>query len=769
MRSGINVKKRDGSLEPLDIDKIHLMVESSCEGLSDVSPSQIEMNANLQFYDGIPTSGIQSILVRSASDLISLEDPNYQYVASRLLLFHLRKVVFGSAWEDVFYSLRDHIIKLIALGLYDSEIINWYSDKELEELNDCIDHSKDYNFTHSALRQVIDKYLVQNRTTKRVYETPQYMYMMIALVLFHEYPKDVRLDYVKKYYKAISDHKINLPTPILAGVRTPNRQYSSCVLIDVNDSLDGIFSSDVAIGQYTARRAGIGLNIGRIRGINSQIRGGEVSHTGVIPFLKKFEATSGCCTQNGIRGGASTAYCMIWHQEILDIIVLKNNKGSENNRVRNMDYGIQISKLFYKRFIDKKTITLFSPHDVPELVKYWGLPEFDELYEKYENDDSITKKVVDAQELFFSLMKERSETGRIYIMNIDHANTHSSFSIPVSMSNLCVEVILPTKPINLFDNKHEGEIALCILSAVNLGKIKDVKEIEELSDLICRSLNALIDQQDYIFPEAKKSAVNRRPIGVGFIGLAEYLAKNGVGYDERAFHLVHQVSEYLQYYLLKSSNEQAKESNFCHKYLDTKYYNNILPIDTYKPDINEFANFPLELPWEDLRYDIKKYGLKNSTLTAQMPSESSSVVANTTNGIEPPRDFLTIKKSKKGVLKQIVPDYNKLKDNYTLVWDMKGNDNYLKINAIIQKFFDQSISTNTYYNPEHYENGEIPMSVMIKDILNSYKWGLKTLYYHNTFDGKTELMEEKPMSDEELLKEIYELSKDVNDCGACTI
>lgn len=769
MNSTINVTKRNGSLEPLNVDKIHKMVAAACDGLADVSASQIEMNANLQFYDKIPTSGIQSILVRSASDLISLDNSNYQYAAARLLLFHLKKTIFGSIHKNTGVPLKEHISNLISLGLYDKNIIDWYSDEEFDELYKVIDNNKDYKFTHSALRQIIDKYLVQNRTTKKVYEMPQYMYMMISLVLFHEYPKDVRLDYVKRYYEAISDHKINLPTPILAGVRTPNLQYSSCVLVDVEDSLDGIFSADVVLGQYTARRAGIGLNVGKIRGVNSQIRGGEVSHTGIVPFLKKFEATSGCCTQNGIRGGAVTSYCMIWHQEISDIVVLKNNKGSENNRVRNMDYGIQISKLFYQRLLNKKKITLFSPHDVPELVKNWGLPEFDELYEMYERDDSIPKTTVDAQELFFSIMKERAETGRIYIMNVDHANTHSPFNIPVSMSNLCAEVILPTSPVNIFNNKHEGEIALCILSAVNLGKINNLDEIEEVTDLICRSLNCLIDLQDYAFIEAKKSAVNRRPIGVGFIGLAEYLAKHNVGYEESAFKLVHQVSEYIQYYLLKSSNQQAKESNFCHKYLDTKYYNGILPIDTYKSDINTFADFPLELPWEELRSNIKKHGLRNSTLTAQMPSESSSVVANTTNGIEPPRDFLTIKKSKKGTLKQIVPGYNKLKNNYTLAWDMTSNTNYLKICAIIQKFFDQSISTNVYYNPEHYPNGEIPMSVMVGDLLNAYKWGIKTLYYHNTFDGKTEQVEETPMSDKELLQEIYELSKDIDDCGACTI
>ena len=763
----INVKKRNGTLEPLDIEKIHAMTIKACEGLEDISASQIEVNARLQFYDGITTSAIQSILVRSAADLISIEDPNYQFAAARLLLFGLTKVVYGSSWQNK-PKLKDHIQLMIANGLYDSEIIKWYSDEEFDILESYINYDLDMNFSYASLRQIIDKYLIQNRTTKHIYETPQQMYMLIALVLFHNYPEDVRLDYVKRYYDAISTHKINLPTPILAGVRTPNRQYSSCVLIDVEDSLNGIFSSDVVLGQYTAKRAGIGLNIGKIRGINSQIRNGEVSHTGIIPFLKKFEATGGCCTQNGIRGGAITAYCPIWHQEIEDIIVLKNNKGSENNRVRNIDYAIQISKLFYERFLRNEQITLFSPHNVPNLIDKFGLPEFDELYIKYENDNSIPKTKINAKHLFYSLMTERFETGRIYIMNIDHSNSHSSYNIPITMSNLCCEVTLPTSPVNILDGNNDGEIALCILSAVNISKIDKLNELEEITDLICRGLNELITHQEYLFPQSEIPTIRRRSLGIGIIGLAEFLAKNKLGFQKEAFPLIHKVAEYLQYYLLKSSNEQAKENGKCLDFDTTKYSKGILPIDTYKSDINEFANFPLELPWEDMRNSIKKYGLYNTTLTAQMPSESSSVVADTTNGVEPPRDYLVVKKSKKGTLKQLLPSIKKNKKYYTLAWENKDNSTHLKIMAILQKFMDQSISTNVYYNPENFKNREVPMSVLIKDTLDAYKYGLKTLYYANTYDSKVDPneKEDKKLTNEEWLAQIENVK---NDCDACAI
>jgi ribonucleoside-diphosphate reductase alpha chain len=593
------------------------------------------------------------------------------------------------------------------------------------------------------------------------------MYMMIALTIFAEYPKETRLSYVKRYYDAISKHKINIPTPIMAGVRTPLRQFASCVLVDVDDTLDSIFSSDMAIGRYVAQRAGIGINAGRIRGINSKIRGGEVQHTGVVPFLKKFEATVRCCTQNGIRGGSATVHFPIWHQEIEDILVLKNNKGTEDNRVRKLDYSIQISKLFYERFIQDGEITLFSPHDVPGLYDSFGLPEFDALYVQYEKDPSIKKKTVKAQELILSLLKERAETGRIYIMNIDHCNSHSSFKDKVEMSNLCQEITLPTYPIQHIDDTS-GEIALCILSAINVGKVKSDEELEELCELSVRGLDELIDYQKYPVEAAEIATKARRSLGIGFIGLAHYLAKLGFNYDsQEAWDAVHGLSESFQYYLLKASNQLAKEKGYCKYFGRTKYSDGILPVDTYKKDVDEITTNQLQHDWENLRTSILEHGLRHSTLSAQMPSESSSVVSNATNGIEPPRGFLSVKKSKKGPLKQIVPQYHALKNNYTLLWDMPSNRGYINIVAVMQKFFDQAISGNWSYNPENYPDNEVPVSVMANDFLTTYKMGWKTSYYQNTYDIKTdEVVEEKPNL-QDLLSELSSVEE--GECESCAV
>ena len=552
MSNGTKVVKRNGKTEPLDLNKLHIMVEEACKDLAGVSASQVEMQSGIQFYDGITTAEIQEILIRSASDLIDLDHPNYQFVAARLLLFALRKQLFGRMHECP--TVKQHVDQCIKRGVYDAEIADLYTDEEFDKLQSFIDHSRDYLFTYAGLRQVVDKYLVQDRSSGGVYETPQFMYMMIALTIFAEYPKETRMSYVKRYYDAISRHKINIPTPIMAGVRTPLRQFASCVLVDVDDTLDSIFSSDMAIGRYVAQRAGIGINAGRIRGINSKIRGGEVQHTGVVPFLKKFEATVRCCTQNGIRGGSATVHFPIWHQEIEDILVLKNNKGTEDNRVRKLDYSIQISKLFYERFIQDGEITLFSPHDVPGLYDSFGSDSFDDLYVSYEKDPSIKKKTVKAQELILNLLKERAETGRIYIMNIDHCNSHSSFKDKVNMSNLCQEITLPTDPIQHIDDTH-GEIALCILSAINVGKVKSDEELEELCDLSVRGLDELIDYQKYPVAAAEIATKARRSLGIGFIGLAHYLAKLGFNYDsQEAWDAVHGLSESFQYYLLKASN-----------------------------------------------------------------------------------------------------------------------------------------------------------------------------------------------------------------------
>jgi ribonucleoside-diphosphate reductase alpha chain len=761
----IKVQKRSGTIEELDLDKIHVMVEHACSGLAGVSQSQVEMNANLQFFDGIQTSDIQEILVRSANDLISLDNPNYQYVAARLLLFGLRKSVYGEH-PDRRPTLLEHIKKTVDLGVYDSLVLASYTEEEIEQLDDMIDHERDLLFTYAGLRQVADKYLVQDRSSGQIYETPQFMYIMIAATLFCNYPSDIRLTYIRKYYNAISKHKINIPTPIMAGVRTPLKQFASCVLIDSDDTLDSIFSSDMAIGRYVAQRAGIGINAGRIRGINSKIRGGEVAHTGIIPFLKKFESTVRCCTQNGIRGGSATVHFPIWHQEIEDIIVLKNNKGTEDNRVRKLDYSIQISKLFYERFIANEEISLFSPHDVPGLYDTFGTDRFDDLYVAYERDTSIPRKSIGAQELILDLLKERAETGRVYIMNIDHCNSHSSFKDKVNMSNLCQEITLPTDPIQHIDG--EGEIALCILSAINVGKLKNLDDLEELCDLAVRGLDALIDYQEYPVKAAEVSTVNRRSLGIGYIGLAHYLAKHGYKYDQQeAWESVHNLTEAFQYYLLKSSNQLAKEKGACGYFHRTKYADGILPIDTYKQDVDEIVSHKLNYDWESLRASILKYGLRNSTLSAQMPSESSSVVSNATNGIEPPRDYLSVKKSKKGPLKQIVPQYQTLKNNYTLLWDMSSNAGYINIVAVMQKFFDQAISGNWSYNPENYEDNQVPVSVMAQDFLMTYKYGWKTSYYQNTYDAKRD--EDAPQKSAKVESLIDELMNADDDCDSCKV
>ena len=763
MSNGTNVRKRSGSIEPLDLQKMHKMVEEACKDLAGVSASQVEINSGVQFFDGIKTSEIQEILVKSASDLIDLDSPNYQYVAARLLLFGLRKRLWGRLHEPP--NLGDHATKCIEGGIYDKHFAVSYTDEEIDTLDSYIDHDRDYLFTYAGLRQVVDKYLVQDRSTGDVFETPQFMYMMIAATMFSTYPTETRLDYVRKYYDAISKHRLSIPTPVMAGVRTPIRQYASCVLVDSDDTLDSIFSSDMAIGKYVAQRAGIGINAGRIRGINSKIRGGEVQHTGVVPFLKKFEATVRCCTQNGIRGGSATVHFPIWHKEIQDILVLKNNKGTEDNRVRKLDYSIQLSKIFYERFIQNSTISLFSPHDVPGLYDAFGSDSFDELYTRYESDESIPRTTIGAQELITDLLKERAETGRIYLMNIDHCNSHSSFLDKVEMSNLCQEITLPTKPIQHIDDEA-GEIALCILSAINIGKIRDVSDLESLCDLSVRSLDELIDFQGYPVKAAEIATRARRSLGVGYIGLAHYLAKQGVKYDDpKAWQIVHDLTESFQYYLIKSTVNLAKEKGACEYSDRTKYAQGILPIDTYKKDIDEIVPNKLKHDWESLRALVLEHGVRNSTLSAQMPSESSSVVSNATNGIEPPRDYLSTKKSKKGPLKQIVPSYQSLKPHYTLLWDMKNNDGYVKVVAVMQKFFDQAISGNWSYNPENYPDNEVPVSVMANDLLTTYKLGWKTSYYQNTYDNKTDEIEEVKASASDLLSQLSEATE----CDACAI
>ena len=773
--SAIKIKKRDGRSEPLDIDKIHFVVEEACEGLAGVSSSQIEINANIQFYDGMTTKEVQQILVRSANDLISLDAPNYQYAAARLLSYDVRKEAHG---QYEYMPLLKLILRNIKAGVYDKGIVEKYNKSEIKKMNTWIKRERDLDFTYAGLRQVVDKYLVQDRSSGDLFETPQDMYMMIAATLFAEYPTKTRLSYVKKYYDAVSTFKINIPTPVMAGVRTPIRQFASCVLIDSADTLSSIFSSDMAIGLYVARRAGIGINAGRIRGINAKIRGGEVQHTGVIPFLKKFESTVRCCTQNGVRGGSATVHFPIWHQEIEDILVLKNNKGTEDNRVRKLDYSIQITKLFYERFMNDEDITLFSPHEVPGLYDAFGTDKFDALYKKYEKDSSVNKKTIPAQDLFSDLLKERAETGRIYIMNLDHCNSHSSFKDKVSMSNLCQEITLPTTPISSIDDS-QGEIALCILSAINVGQLNNLDDLENLCELAVRALEEIIEYQDYPVLAAELSTKSRRSLGIGYIGLAHYLAKQGHKYhDKGAWDSVDRLSEAFQFYLLKASNKIAQEKGACEGFKQTKYADGLLPIDHYKKDVDKIVPHKQRMAWESLRKDIAKHGLRHSTLSAQMPSESSSVVSNETNGIEPPRALMAIKKSKKGPLKQIAPGYPKLKNAYTLLWDMPSNEGYINVVAMMQKYFDQAISGNWSYNPTHFENNEVPISVMAQDMLTAYKLGWKTSYYQNTYDFKGEEEDVQPagldvepaqLNNEEKIKEQLADLEDDETCDACAI
>ncbi|WP_296190351.1 MULTISPECIES: class 1a ribonucleoside-diphosphate reductase subunit alpha [unclassified Psychrobacter] len=733
----IKVTKRDGRLEPIDLDKIHKVIEWAAHDLDNVSVSQVELKSHIQFYDGIRTRDIHETIIKSAADLISETTPDYQYLAARLAIFHLRKIAYNKFTPPHLY---DHVKTLTDAGKYDEHILADYSRAEFDELEEYLDHWRDMNLAYAAVEQMAGKYLVQDRVTKTVYESPQFLYMLVGMCLFANYDKGERLSYVKRFYDATSQFKISLPTPIMSGVRTPSRQFSSCVLIECGDSLDSINATTSAIVRYVSQRAGIGINAGRIRALGSPIRGGEAQHTGCIPFYKLFQTAVKCCSQGGVRGGAATLFYPLWHLEVESLLVLKNNRGVEDNRVRHMDYGVQLNKTMYTRLIKGQDISLFSPSDVPGLYDafFEDQDKFEALYTKYENDPNIRSRQIPATELFSLMMQERASTGRIYIQNVDHCNTHSPFDAtvaPIRQSNLCMEIALPTKPLDNI-NDETGEIALCTLSAVNLGKVENVSDIEEPAELIVRALDALLDYQDYPVKAAENGSMRRRTLGVGVINYAYYLAKNGVRYsDGSALGLTHQTFEALQYYLLKASNKLAKEQGACPAFNETTYSQGILPIDTYKKDLDKICQEPLHLDWETLRTEITTHGLRNSTLTALMPSETSSQIANATNGIEPPRGLVSIKASKDGILKQVVPEIDKLKDQYELLWQMPNNDGYLKLVAIMQKFVDQSISANTNYDPTRFDGQRVPMKVLLKDLLTAYKLGVKTLYYHNTRDG----------------------------------
>jgi ribonucleoside-diphosphate reductase alpha chain len=737
MNQKLTVSKRNGRKETIDLEKIHRVITWAAEGLNNVSVSQVEMKSHIQFYDGITTTDIHETIIKAAADLISEETPDYQYLAARLAVFHLRKKAYGQ-YEPP--ALIDHLNKLVGMGKYDEHILEDYTTEEINLLDGFIDHKRDLDFSYAAVKQLEGKYFVQNRVSKEIYESAQFLYILVAACLFSKYPKETRLDYIKRFYDAVSTFKISLPTPIMAGVRTPTRQFSSCVLIECGDSLDSINATASSIVRYVSQRAGIGINAGRIRAIGSEIRGGEAFHTGCIPFYKYFQTAVKCCSQGGVRGGAATVFYPIWHGEVQNLLVLKNNRGVEENRVRHMDYGVQINKLMYSRLIEGGNISLFSPSDVPGLYDafFENQDEFARLYTKYEADSSVKRESIKAVDLFSILMQERASTGRIYIQNVDHCNTHSPFDsevAPVRQSNLCLEIALPTKPLKNVDDEN-GEIALCTLSAFNLGALQNLDELGELSDLVVRALDALLDYQDYPLPAAYRSTMNRRTLGVGVINYAYYLAKNGVRYsDGSANNLTHKTFEAIQYHLLNASLNLAKEQGACPSFNETTYSKGILPIDTYKSDIDNICDEPLHYDWETLRSEIQKHGLRNSTLTALMPSETSSQISNATNGIEPPRGFVSVKASKDGILKQVVPDFLEYKDNYELLWNIPSNNGYIHLVGIMQKFVDQAISANTNYDPNNFDSGKVPMKLLIRDLLTAYKYGVKTLYYHNTRDG----------------------------------
>ena len=766
----IQVTKRDGTSEPITIDKLHKVVSYACEGIAGVSASEVEINSQIQFFDGIKSEDVQETQIKSAADLISEQTPNYQWVAGRLINYHLRKMVYGQ-FEP--WTLFDLIRFNVDAGFYDSEVLKSYTKKELEKLNSFIKHQRDDTLTYAAMEQFRGKYLVQNRVTKRIYETPQMAYMLIAMTLFQTYPKESRLKWVKDYYDAISTFDISLPTPVMAGVRTPQRQFSSCVLIETDDSLDSINATTSSIVKYVSQKAGIGIGAGNIRALGSPIRSGDAYHTGVIPFYKLFQSATRSCSQGGVRNGAATLYYPIWHLEVEDLLVLKNNKGTEDNRVRHMDYGVQFNKLMYERLLEGGDITLLSPSDVPGLYDSFfnDYTKFKMLYERAEKNQNIRKKTIKAISLFSQFMEERKNTGRIYLMNVDHANTHSSFNetvAPIKQSNLCCEINLPTKPLNAFSD-DEGEIALCTLSAINWGNIKSVDEFEKPCELAVRGLDALLDYQNYPVKAAESATMNRRPLGVGIINLAYWLAKNDITYQNPNLSLVDEYAEAWSFYLIKASVELAKEKGACLKSEDTKYAKGITPNMTYKKDLDELVDHEERLPWDSLRSDLQIHGIRNSTLMALMPAETSAQISNATNGIEPPRSFVSIKQSKDGVLKQVVPGIHKLRNKYDLLWDQKSPQGYLKICAVLQKYIDQGISVNTSYNPTFFEDEKIPMSTMIQDMLMFYKYGGKQLYYFNTFDGQGEIDINK-MNNENKNREDFETQEEYDEyCESCVL
>jgi ribonucleoside-diphosphate reductase alpha chain len=760
----IYVTKRDRSRELMDLDKFHKVVMWACEDIKGVSPSEIELRSHVQFYNNIESYDIQETLIKATADLISEETPNYQYVAGRLINYHLRKQVYCDFTPTNVY---DHVLKIVDLGFYTKELLEWYSEDEFNQMQQIVDHSRDEIMTYAAMEQFRGKYLVQNRATKQIYETPQMAYILIAATLFHSYGDD-RMQWVKDAYNAFSNFDVSLPTPVMSGVRTPIKQFSSCVLIETADSLESINATSSAIVKYVSKKAGIGIGAGSIRALGQPIRGGDATHTGVIPFYKLFQASVKSCSQGGVRGGAATLYYPIWHLEIEDLLVLKNNKGTEDNRVRHLDYGVQFNKLMYERLLSGGDITLFSPNEVPELYDafFTDNDTFKDLYEKAERSTKLTKKTVPAVDLFSAFLQERKDTGRIYLMNVDHANSHGSFYpevAPIRQSNLCCEINLPTKPL-FSDDDPDGEISLCTLAAINWGNIKQPSDFEKPATIAVRALDALLDYQDYPVKAAERSTMNRRPLGVGIINFAYWLAKHDTNYSDPNLDLIDQYAEAWSYYLIKASADLAIEKGACPLVDHTKYGMGLTPNQTYKQEVDELVKPQIRMDWKTLRNQLALSGIRNSTLMALMPSETSSQISNATNGIEPPRSFVSIKQSKDGVLKQVVPEYRRLKNKYELLWGQKSPEGYLKIMAVLQKYIDQGISVNTSYNPQHYQEEKIPLSEMLQHLIMFYKYGGKQLYYFNTYDGASDDYEQPAHP-------YYEQSieQDDDDCESCKI
>jgi ribonucleoside-diphosphate reductase alpha chain len=750
----IQIVKRDGRKEPLTLDKVHRVLEWATEGLTGVSYSEIEIKSRIQFKDGMKTSDIHEILARTASNMITEDSPNYQFVSARLRLFALRKEVYGTFTPPHLYK---YVLKMVEGGHYSHELVEFYSEDEFDQMNNMLNHNRDLTLTWAALRQMEGKYLQKNRVTDQLHETPQFLYIMLTATAFASEPKAKRMDYIREFYDCISTFDISLPTPIMAGLRTPIKQFSSCVLIESGDSLPSINATSNAIVLYIAQKAGVGINGGRIRAVNSSIRNGDSKHTGVIPFYRMFQSAVKSCSQGGVRGGAGTLYAPIWHLEMENILVLKNNKGTDDNRVRHLDYAIQMSGFFYQRLIDGKNISLFSPSEVDGLYDAYfeDQDKFAELYERYEQDDTIRRRTVTALELFDLFIRERMNTGRIYFQNVDHCNNHGPFDskvAPIRQSNLCLEIALPTKPM-AFPDDPEGEIALCTLSAYNLGKIPafnadDPEEtrqatlwFEKRARLVVRFLDNLLTYQEYPVKAARKSTMLYRPLGVGVINYAYLLAKHGVQYsNDTALKLTNSVFEAMQFYTMKASAELAKERGRCEGFENLRYAKGELPIDHYKLAIDDLLKEHgvegTTQDWEGLRAMIKKDGIRNATVSALMPSETSSQIANATNGIEPPRYFVSVKKSKDGVLRQVVPgiEDESVKWSYEFLWDQRSPRGYIKLVGVMQKWIDQAISGNTSYNPNYYEDGDIPVSELLEDLMLCYKYGWKTGYYFNTND-----------------------------------